>query len=150
MKNFFLLVFIGLTLLLGGSCMDKAAWINQNKDKMINEVNIKYGEVFIPIESVSKNWAYEYEVLIASPEGLPEKKFRIEMYKDENGKDIIKDGYFGVLIEKEYTELIGTLVSPIYKEIKIFTDFGNRVFSNDLNKGVKIEEIYENDKLFFC
>ncbi|GJM68431.1 hypothetical protein HMSSN036_06470 [Paenibacillus macerans] len=60
----------------------------------------------------------------------------------------MSDGYFGIYIKPKYEEILSGFVSEIYKDFKLFTGFNEGVWSDELNKDTKIEDIYLKDKLF--
>ncbi|GBK69135.1 hypothetical protein PbJCM17693_28430 [Paenibacillus macerans] len=119
------------------------------KEKMLAYFEEKYGEEFLPLSFESSGFAYSYDTLWAYPKkGTESDRFEVQGTRMEDGSYEMSDGYFGIYIKPKYEELLSGFVSEIYKDFKLFTGFNEGVWSDELNKDTKIEDIYLQDKLF--
>lgn len=118
------------------------------KNQMISYLQEKYGEEFIPISFESSGFAYSYDTLWVYPkDGTKADRFEVRGSKAKDNTYVISDGYYGIYIKPQYEAVLSGFVSEIYQDFKLFTDFGEGVWSEQLNKNTKIEEIYEIDRL---
>ncbi|GIP52981.1 hypothetical protein [Paenibacillus vini] len=118
------------------------------KDQMITYLQEKYGEEFLPIAFESSGFAYSYSTLWAYPKkGTRADRFEVRGSKTKRGYEF-SDGYFGIFIKPKYEELLSSFVREIYKDFKLYVKLDEGVWSDELNKTSKIEEIHSKDKLF--
>ncbi|WP_110934068.1 hypothetical protein [Paenibacillus bouchesdurhonensis] len=146
----FILVFMSLIMLWGVSgCMNKKPNREAIIDRMIAHLEEKYGEEFVPLSFSSSNWAYGHDTLYAYPKkGSENDGFEVWGTKKDDGTYAIRDGYFGIYIKPEYEAVLSSFVSEILDEFKLYTDLGEGVLPDRLNKDTKIEDIYNKDELF--
>ncbi|MED4955392.1 hypothetical protein ABEO75_19545 [Paenibacillus macerans] len=145
-----LVVLAGMMITLGVSgCMGKKQEPDAIKDKMLVYLEEKYGEEFLPLSFESSGFAYSHDTLWAYPKnGTKEDRFEVWGSPTEDGSYEMSDGYFGIYIKPKYEELLAGFVSEVYKDFKLFTGFNEGVWSDELNKDTKIEDIYLKDGLF--
>ncbi|WP_435924236.1 hypothetical protein [Paenibacillus sp. DYY-L-2] len=118
------------------------------KDKMLTFLEEKYGEEFLPIAFESGGYAYSFDTLWAYPKnGTQEDRFEIRGSRTKNGYEF-SDGYFGIYIKPKYEALLRRFVAEVYRDFKLFTSFSEGVWSDELNKNTKIEDIHSKDQLF--
>ncbi|MFD3262200.1 hypothetical protein ACE3MQ_26750 [Paenibacillus lentus] len=146
----FILGLLTLIMVWGVSgCMNKKPNHETTIDRMIAHLEEKYGEEFVPLSFNSSNWAYGYDSLYAYPKKGSEKdNFEVRGTKKKEGTYAIHDGYFGIFIKPQYEKVMSGFVSEIYDEFKLYTNFGDGVLPDRLNKDTPFEEIYDKDELF--
>lgn len=119
------------------------------KDTMLKYLEEKYGEEFTPISFESSGFAYSHDTLWAYPKsGDKVDRFEVWGSRMEDGSYEMSDGYFGIYIKPKYEEVLLGFVSEIYNNFKMFTSFKEGIWSDELNKDTKIEDIYLKDQLF--
>lgn len=154
MMRIWLLIVAGMIMTLGVSgCMSKKQENQGNpeaiKNQMLAYLEEKYGEKFLPISFESSGFAYSHDTLWVYPEkGSKEDRFEIWGSRDKDGKYVMNDGYFGIYIKPSYEEVMSGFVRGIYKDFKLYTEFGEGVRLDGFNKDTKIEDIYDIDQSF--
>ncbi|WP_460325240.1 hypothetical protein [Paenibacillus sp. YSY-4.3] len=119
------------------------------KEQMLRHLEEKYGEEFVPMSLSLSDWAYSHDTLFAFPKkGSENDSFEVWGTKKDDGTYAIHDGYFGIYIKPEYEAVMSDIVNDIYDEFKLYTDLGEGVLPDRLNKDTNIEEIYNEDELF--
>lgn len=64
---------------------------------------------------------------------------------------MIHDGYFGIYIKSQYEAVLSGFVSENIDEFKLYTDLGEGVLPDRLNKDTKIEdELCTTDTILFA
>lgn len=146
----FILSLLSVIMVWGVSgCMNKKPNREAIIDRMIANLEEKYGEEFVPLSFSSSNWAYGHDTLYAYPKkGSENDSFEVWGTKKDDGTYAIRDGYFGIYIKPEYEAVLSDFVSEIFDEFKLYTDLGEGVLPDRLNKDTKIEDIYNEDELF--
>ncbi|GGH11134.1 hypothetical protein [Paenibacillus segetis] len=129
--------------------MKKKADPEAIKNEMMTYLEEKYGEEFVPMSLSLSNFADSYDSLWAYPKnGTKRDSFEVWGTRMEDGSYSMSDGYFGIYIKPKYEEVLSGFVGDVYKEFKLFTDFGEGILPDRLNKETKIEEIYSKDEVF--
>ncbi|GGH11093.1 hypothetical protein [Paenibacillus segetis] len=129
--------------------MKKKADPEAIKNEMMTYLEAKYGEEFVPMSLSLSNFANSYDSLRAYPKnGNKGDSFEVWGTRMEDGSYSMSDGYFGIYIKPKYEAVLSGVVRDIYKEFKLFTDFGEGILPDRLNKDTKIEEIYNKDEHF--
>lgn len=147
-KRIFPMIIASLIISLGVSGCMKKSDPEAIKDQMITYLQEKYGEEFVPISFESSGFAYSYDTLWVYPkDGTKADRFEVRGSKAKDNTYVMSDGYYGIYIKPQYEAVLSGFVGEIYKDYKLFTDFGEGVWSEQLNKDTKIEEIYEIDRL---
>ncbi|HEX9060439.1 MAG TPA: hypothetical protein VF941_09690 [Clostridia bacterium] len=60
----------------------------------------------------------------------------------------MSDGYFKRIIHDQYKAILDDIVRDIYNDFKLYVDFGEGVFSDNLRANTKTNQIYDIDKSF--
>ncbi|WP_410771582.1 hypothetical protein [Fontibacillus sp. BL9] len=137
--------------------MKKEAEANQNKninpeaikEQMLAYLQEKYGDEFAPLTLSPSGLAYSYDTLVAYPKnGNKGDSFEVWGTRMDDGSYNMSDGYFGIYIKPEYESVLSEIVGGIYKDYKLYTEFGEGVLPDRLNKDTKLEEIYREDENF--
>lgn|GEM_PF-6233694 len=148
MRTVLLLLTIIFSLGVSG-CMKSEAQTNRNRDpeaikeRMLSHLQQKYGEEFVPVNLTLSGFAYSYDNLTAYPKkGSQSDAFEVWGTQMKDGSYQISDGYFGKYIKPKYEAVMSGLVGESYSTFKLYTDFGEGVLPDRLNKDTNIEEIY--------
>ncbi|WP_334073393.1 MULTISPECIES: hypothetical protein [Paenibacillus] len=148
MRTVMLLLTIIFSLGVSG-CMKSEAQTNRNRDpeaikeRMLSHLQQKYGEEFVPVSLTLSGFAYNYDNLSAYPkQGTQSDAFEVWGTQMKDGSYRISDGYFGKYIRPEYEAAMSGLIEEMYSTFKLYTNFGEGVLPDRLNKETKIEEIY--------
>lgn len=143
------LLAIMISILGVTGCMNKKPNPEEIKNKMMTYLQEKYGEEFVPMSLSFSDWAYSYDRLYAYPKkGTKQDVFEVWGTKMDDGSYSMSDGYFGIYIKPEYEKVMNGIVGEVYKDFKLYTNFGEGVMPDRLNKNTKIEEIYNKDEPF--
>lgn len=144
------LLLLALIILLGVSaCMKKKPDPEAIKAEMMEHLEKKYGEEFVPLSLTLSGFAYSYDQLRAYPKsGSEQDAFDIWGTRMKDGTYSIRDGYFGIYIRPQYEEMMSRFAQEIYKDSKVFVSFGEGVFPDWLTKATKLEEIYREGETF--
>lgn len=146
-----LLVALTIIISLGVSgCMKKNVDPEDIKAEMLSYLEEKYGEEFIPMSLSPSGFAYSYDNLRVYPKnGNKGDSFEVWGTRMEDGSYSMSDGYFGIYIKDEYEAMLSGFVGEIYKDFKLYTDFGEGgVLPDRLDKNTKLEDIYNKDENF--
>jgi hypothetical protein len=148
----FLLIALTIIISLGVSgCMKKNVDPEDIKAEMLTYLEEKYGEEFVPMSLSPSGFAYSYDNLRAYPKnGNKGDSFEVWGTRMEDGSYSMSDGYFGIYIKDEYEAMLSNAVGEIYKDFKLYTDFGEGgVLPDRLDKNTKLDEIYNKDEDFW-
>lgn len=144
-----LLVVISIIVLIGVSgCMNtnKKLSTREKEEIVLEHLNNKYNEEFVPLSISESGWGQGHDVIVLYPkDGNKDDIFQAWGTKMDDGSYSVSDGYFKRVIHDEYKMILEDIVKEIYKEFKLFVDFGDGVFNDNLNKETKIDEIYSID-----
>lgn len=154
-----LVILAGMIMILGVSgCMSKKQESQVEASKPTPEeikaqvetyLLEKYSEEFVPVSFSGSNWAYSYNKMYWYPKsGSESDRFEVRVVINKDGSRDISDGYFGILIAPQYSEVVSGLVKEIYKDFKFSIKFGEGVYPDRLNKDTKMEEIYNENENF--
>lgn len=147
-----LLVALTIMISLGVSgCMKKNVDPEDIKAEMLTYLEEKYGEEFVPMSLSPSGFAYSYDNLRVYPKnGNKGDSFEVWGTRMEDGSYSMSDGYFGIYIKDEYEAMLSGFVGEIYKDFKLYTDFGEGgILPDRLDKNTKLEEIYNKDEMFW-
>ena len=147
-----LFLIMTIIILVGVSgCMDSKKHLSsQEKEaKVLEYLKNKYDEEFVPLSISQSGWGQGYDVILLYPKnGSKDDYFEVNGSLRKDGSYFITDGYFKRIIYDEYEAVLSDIVDDIYKDFKVYVDFGTGVCNENLKKGTKIEEIYDIDKNF--
>jgi hypothetical protein len=150
-----IVIVIGIMIILGVSgCMGKKEE-NSKRDPeqvkvlVLDHLQKKYGEEFVPLSFSGSSWAYVHNTMYVYPKNASqEKRVEVHIIFNKDGTYKISDNYFGALIAPEYSKVVSGFVGEIYKDFKLFIRFSDGVYPDRLNKDTKLEEIYHEDDIF--
>jgi len=141
-----------IIILVGVSgCMDSKKHLSsQEKEaKVLEYLKNKYDEEFVPLSISQSGWGQGYDVILLYPKnGSKDDYFEVNGSLRKDGSYFITDGYFKRIIYDEYEAVLSDIVNDIFKDFKVYVDFGTGVCNENLKKGTKIEEIYDIDDSF--
>ncbi len=141
-------MMIILIILIGVSgCMSANSKLSskEKETKVLEYLKNKYNEEFVPLSISESGWGQGHDVIVLYPKnGKKEDVFQAWGTKMDDGTYSVSDGYFKYIIKSEYETAMSSFVKGIYKEFKLYTDFGEGVFPDKLNKNTKISDIYNS------
>lgn len=147
-----LLLMMTIIILIGVSgCMstNKKLSAKEKEEIVLEHLKNKYNEEFVPLSISQSGWGQGHDVIVLYPKnGNKEDIFQAWGTKMDDGSYSVSDGYFKRVIHDEYKAVLNEVVKDIYKDFKLYVDFGDGIFNDNLNKDTKIDEIYNVDKNF--
>lgn len=118
-------------------------------EEMIDFVEKKYSEEFIPGKLYRAGFISPCDTLYAYLKSDPEKKIKILRSEDDEGNISYSDTYFCILIKNRYKFYVENIMDKSFKNYKMdlkIEEFGT--ISNDLNKETNVRNIHDIDKYF--
>lgn len=140
--------FIFAILFFMGGCADMNQLagkldqaINNKRDFFLDHMEEKYGVKFLPI-SYSGSGVVTNEEFRCYAEGTdPERDYVSVFVREEDGKEIIVDDYFGILIRDEYQNRVEAISDAVMGDSKAFVyRYSVSFFSNDLTSESTIDD----------
>jgi len=115
---------------------------------MLEYLEDKYGEEFVPLSYAGESWAYSYDKLSAHPKGKEDQIFNIQGCKNKEGKYVCHDNYFYYIIRDEYEQAMSNIVKIYFTDFKLYMLRGEGMYPDRLNYGTKIKDIYKEGEKF--
>ncbi|NLD47040.1 MAG: hypothetical protein GX660_07550 [Clostridiaceae bacterium] len=144
-----LILGIAVIFLIGVSgCMstNKKLSAKEKEEMVLEHLKNKYNEEFVPLSISQSGWGQGHDVIVLYPKnGNKEDVFQAWGTKMDDGSYSVSDGYFKRVIHDEYKLVLNEIVKDIYKDFKLYVDFGDGIFNDNLNKNTKVEDIYDID-----
>ncbi len=121
----------------------------QKKEKVLAYLKDKYGEEFILGSMEGSGWGQSYDSFVLHPKRSDRNDvFTVWGTLKDDGSYAMHDGYFKRLIHDSYKAELDNIVKDIYKDYKLYVDFGEGIFNDKLTKDTKVDEIYDIDDGF--
>ena len=140
-------LFLMVIFLMIGACGCGMRNTDEKKVIALNHIEDKYSGSFEVVSFTSRNIDMPYdEIVMMDRRG---NKFFVYIEEDDNGNEIIQDGYYGVLKAGEYRETIENILDKYFTNYKFFSNFTASYFDNKYDEAYDLSEALRVDKTQF-
>ena len=120
-------VLIAVTLFIMGGCADMSQLemkldqqVNDKKDIFLAHMEEKYGMTFLPLSYAGKGYVTAEEFRCYAEGTDPERDYISVFTLEEDGREVIVDDYFGIVIRDEYQKRVDAAADAVAGDAKAY------------------------------
>lgn len=138
-------IITSLIMIIGAcGCMKN----DENKKSYVLEhIENKYNKTFEIVSYTDKNIDMPYdEIVMQDSEG---KLFFVYVEKNEDGEEVIQDGYYGVLKSDDYEKMIRNILDKYFSDYKFFSEFTASYFDEKYDSDYDLSDALNDNNIQF-
>jgi hypothetical protein len=105
----------------------------------------KYKQEFEVKGVEPKSWYYNINKVYLIPKGREDQPFQAWGENNFFGVYECKDNFFQYIIRDEYEKEMSDIVKEYFKDFKIYMQYTEGVYENNLNYGTRVSDLYNRD-----
>ena len=139
-----IVLFLFVIFLMMGEC---GCGMKNTKAVVLSHLESKYGGSFEMISFHGRNIDMPYDEIVMQDQYG--NKFYVYIEKDDNGKEVIKDQYYGILKEDEYAQIVRDILDKYLQDYKFFPNFTASFFDNKYDGEYALSDALREEKYQF-